>query len=134
MVGFYRTDNSALLVSSYEGETLYSLLKKNMLSLEHRVRLMAQLAFTLDRLHERDVAHNDIKANNVCVKLSEWGPTLSIIDFGLASIGGRRRQLDGEWDPQGWYAPEMFGDAAGPHLPWAADVYAVGRLVAQVLG
>ena len=137
MLGFYRSSGTALLITSYAGKTLKSLLEAGKLSRMNprdRIRMARQLAEAVDNINWLGVSHNDISSNNVCIKDTGSGYEMCVIDLGLATTNGMRVVLAGDWDPEykGWYAPELF--KRGVELvSGAADAYAVGQLVSKIL-
>jgi WD40 repeat protein len=95
-------------------------------------RLIETLAGGVQHAHEQNVVHRDLKPDNVL--LTEDG-TPKITDFGLA----RRTDVDAGHSVSGllvgtpsYMAPEQtFG--TGPHVGPAADVWALGALLYELL-
>ncbi|HEX8451941.1 MAG TPA: serine/threonine-protein kinase [Longimicrobium sp.] len=98
------------------------------------VRIIAQLADTLSRLHARGIVHRDVKPSNVLFTVRG---ELRLADFGVAARIGSRGTLGDEWEelrvgtppyaaPEQWVAP-----AASAHH--AADVYALGVVLYEML-
>ena len=94
------------------------------------VRLVGHVASGLDVMHERGLAHRDVKPANIL--LDEKGAA-ALTDFGLArgeahTVLTRSGLVAGTVD---YLAPELIrGGAAGP----ASDVYALGCLAYECLG
>ncbi|KAI5119409.1 hypothetical protein M0805_004896 [Coniferiporia weirii] len=78
-------------------------------------------------LHEKEVAHNDLKPSNIVVDKTTG--RVSIIDFNLGVL--RVDQLDGRFiGTKGWTAPEVGGGE--PYNPMWADVWAAGNVVSEL--
>ncbi len=96
------------------------------------VRIVAQLAGTLSRLHARGIVHRDVKPSNV---LFTARGELRLADFGVAARIGSRGTLGDEWDElragtPPYAAPEQW-PATSAHP--AADVYALGVVLYELL-
>ncbi len=116
-----------LTMELVEGETLaHRLRRRGPLSLGEAMPVVEQVASALTAAHAAGIVHRDLKAGNVM--LGHGGRRAVVTDFGLASAveeaGGR---------PCGtvpYRAPEQeAGEEVGP----AADVYALGVLVHEIL-
>ena len=112
------------------GPTLHQLIKRDgPLPLPDLVRLIAQVASALDRLHKQGFVHRDVKSSNIL--LDERGDAY-LTDLGLAkgpeyttlTLAGR---VMGTID---YLAPELIrGQPAGP----GSDIYGLGCVVYEAL-
>lgn len=103
---------------------------------EHTVfsvwRVLRQLARTLNLMAGRNIAHNDIKVDNVCVRFSpaDKKPVATLIDFGLATKYGTKTFkypfMKKYWNLFQWMAPELL---AGKTCSIESDVYSLGKLL-----
>jgi eukaryotic-like serine/threonine-protein kinase len=106
------------------------------LSLENRVRLVAQAAEGLHAAHREGLLHGDVKPSNVLVEETPDGDLRAWIgDFGIAvelADGGEPTALAGT--PR-FMAPELRRAAGGGHagIDRRADVYSLGVTLLQVL-
>lgn len=75
-------------------------------------------------LHERGIAHLDIKKENLVV--SRTGK-LSIIDFSISQFVESNTSLTGFWGTRGCVAPEI--EKGKPFSPFLADSWACGRIL-----
>lgn len=84
----------------------------------------AQLAAALGRVHERGIAHRDIKPDNLYWFNEQW----CLGDFGLADLPDAEEltQSDKKLGPAFYIAPEMLNDAADADGK-RADVYSLGK-------
>ncbi|TDR42030.1 serine/threonine protein kinase [Tahibacter aquaticus] len=116
----------------HEGETLQTLLKRQpTLSASEVVKLVGPLLDGLQRLHEAQLIHRDIKPGNIYLR-SNGQPLL--LDFGAA-----RTAANGCFSPQltvilspGYVPLEQYsvdGSAQGPH----SDIYGVGAVMYRLL-
>lgn len=91
-----------------------------------------QLGRTLNFMAERGIAHNDIKVDNVCVRISPANekPVATLIDFGLATKYGTKTFkypfMKKYWKLFQWMAPELL---AGKTCSIESDVYSFGKLL-----
>lgn len=127
--------NRLLLVFEYlPGQTLADRIRQGLPSQRQAVALVAQIAATLHRAHQRGVVHRDLKPANILLT-PEGEPRL--LDFGLASLSRPWGQLNEL--PAGslagtleYMAPEQARgtmDAVGPR----ADVFGLGAILYHLL-
>ena len=95
------------------------------------VRLIAELADVLSRLHARGIVHRDVKPSNV---LFTARGELRLADFGVAARTGSRGTLGDGWEELRagtvpYAAPEQPAASAHP----SADVYALGVVLYELL-
>jgi serine/threonine protein kinase len=98
------------------------------------VRVLGELCEALIAVHAAGVVHRDIKPANVFVCEGRGGPSIKLLDFGLATPASHDAEIEGSDEivgsPYGM-APECFTNPGkvGP----AADLYAVGVLAYTLL-
>lgn len=111
------------------GGTLADLIKRGPMSPDNIVRITNQIADALDYAHSKGIIHRDFKPTNVL--LDERGHTY-LADFGLAKVTGSQSEITGTaiLGTPTYMAPEQ---ASSPDLTAAADVYALGVTVFQML-
>ncbi|MDH5490848.1 MAG: protein kinase, partial [Myxococcales bacterium] len=68
------------------GEDLGERQRRAPLALPEAVRIVAQAALGLQALHERGIVHRDIKPSNFFLVQSPEGPSLKLIDLGVARV------------------------------------------------
>lgn len=115
-----------------EGDTLVEHASKNRLSLRQRIELLTVVAGAVGWMHERRIAHLDLKPANMLVT-SDGEP--KILDFGLAVALDRDGKAQvayavGGGTP-GYRAPEVAGAKA---VGAGADVYSLGILLLEIVG
>ena len=95
-----------------------------------RVQAMLDLAQGLAELHERQVAHRDIKPDN----LFELDGALRFADFGIAAFPERSgvTDLNEPMGPAHYIAPEMFSSPTTAD-PRKGDIYSFAKTVWVVL-
>ena len=127
------TDDPPGLVLEYApGGTLADRLRdEGALPPAEAVRIIAELADVLSRLHAREIVHRDVKPSNV---LFTARGELRLADFGVAALTGSRGTLGDSWEELRvgtvpYAAPEQPATPAHP----AADVYALGVVLYEML-
>ena len=95
------------------------------------LHVLHDLCVKVQQVHDAGLVHLDLKEDNVLVRENVEGePETQIIDLGLASLPGRRNLFNVEDLEQfNWMCPEV---ATGGEVTFAADVYAIGRMIRRV--
>ena len=109
--------------------TLKQHLKQGLLSTYEAGRILVQLADALYSVHERGIAHGDIKPSNI---LLHDGEHVYLADFGLAQYMQETSDTSHTHIVQGtpeYMAPELTTQVATP----ASDIYALGVVLYQML-
>ncbi|MEO6709131.1 MAG: protein kinase [Planctomycetota bacterium] len=118
--------NVPFLVMGYAGEdTLARRLKRERLSQANALSFFVQTCRGVAALHERRLAHFDLKPSNVFLK----GDAARVGDYGLAKllIDGRQTLSFGRGTPQ-YMAPEMLKNRADQR----ADIYSLGVMLYEL--
>ncbi|XP_076032437.1 uncharacterized protein LOC143020160 [Oratosquilla oratoria] len=125
-------DSPIILVTTYDGPaTLYSEIKEDpFLSRTQLLDIFLQITRTVEGLHKCGVAHNDLKENNVILRLEGDRYIATTIDLGNASALGKRPYRPFE---RGLYLhlPPEFSD--GLSCSTKSDVYSLGTLMARIV-
>lgn len=110
---------------------LFEFLEENEYFLEDGARLFfTQLISGLSYLHEKKIAHGDIKLENIML---DDKYTLKLADFGHSSEISPKKLITSPAGTPGYYAPEVH--AKLPYSAEAADLFAAGIvLFAMVAG
>lgn len=115
------------LIMGYAGEdTLARRLKRGDLDLASAMRFFVQASRGVLALHDRRLAHFDLKPGNVFIK----GDVARVGDYGLAKLlaDGRQTLSFGRGTPQ-YMAPEMLKNRADHR----ADIYSLGVILFESL-
>lgn len=115
------------LIMGYAGEdTLAKRIRRRDLKQDVALHLFAQVAAGVLALHERRLAHFDLKPSNVFLN----GDTVRVGDYGLAKLlaEGQQTLSVGRGTPQ-YMAPEMLTRRADER----ADIYSLGLILFECL-
>jgi len=78
-------------------------------------------------MHEHNVAHLDLKPDNIVITATG---RLTIIDFGVSvRVSGPNEWIKGYRGTKGWTAPELEENPDGEYQPIPADLWSVGRVL-----
>jgi serine/threonine-protein kinase len=100
-------------------------------------RFSEEVLSALEVAHAMGIVHRDLKPANIFCVASEAGESIRLLDFGTAKIAGRKGATGSSVTRAGmligtprYMAPEQ---ARGEELTPAADVYAFGLVMAEML-
>ncbi|XP_066955053.1 serine/threonine-protein kinase pakC-like [Macrobrachium rosenbergii] len=120
--------SNMIIASEFAGLDLTKWLQFSRFSKSEELLFINKLAKALHELHALGYTHNDVKVNNVCVKRTETGLEVSLIDYGLAALVGEVQRFKGM--KVSFMAPEIFeGEGASE----ASDVYSLGYMLQEMM-
>ncbi len=115
-----------------DGHDLQGLLKSGISwDLEQRLEVAIQVADALDFAHRAGVIHRDIKPGNVMVVMSDSGPRVKLVDFGIARVD--RSNLTQTQSHPGTYAymsPEQL--RGEKDLDPRSDLFSLGIVLCEL--
>ncbi len=126
-------DHAPYMVLEYvEGETLRSYLHTHApLALDEALRIVRQLAETLEYVHSQGVVHRDLKPENILI---DGAGCITLADFGIALRLASRRltfsHLSNAVGTPDYMAPEQVRGERGDAR---TDIYALGVLLYELL-
>jgi serine/threonine protein kinase len=110
-----------------KGGTLIDQLSKGPLSLNQAARIIKRLAPALDKAHQQNVIHRDLKPGNILFD-TEGNPYLA--DFGIAKISGKNITKNLIMGTPEYMSPEQF---RGVELNGKSDIYSLGVVLFEML-
>ena len=121
------------MITHFRGTTAQHYFKRAAPSLADTFSVFWQISRTLQQVLDKGLAHNDIKADNVCIQADSDGPRATIIDFGLADKVGNVLNYRKPSHPSHypWLAPEVTRHTHP--CGEASDVYSLACLIKQSL-
>lgn len=116
-----------------EGEAYYFIMEEvdgasfhrrgKLLSLNEKVRILAQVSEALDYAHHQGVIHRDVKPGNVLLTSADQA---KLSDFGLSVLSGQTQESGVARGTPSHMSPEQ---ARGRRLDHRTDLYAVGVML-----
>ncbi|PXV61765.1 serine/threonine protein kinase [Dyella jiangningensis] len=129
--GFSPAGTPFLALEFVDGTDLVSHCAMHALPTHARLALFLDVCSAVDHAHRNLIVHRDLKPNNVLVGADG---RVKLVDFGIAKLltgDGERTRTEARRLTRSYAAPEQLaGDAATT----AIDVYALGVLLAELLG
>lgn len=118
-----------IAMAHYEGETLKEKIEKGPLKINEAIDIAIQITQGLQRAHESNIIHRDIKSANIMVtKRNE----VKILDFGLAKLKGKTK-LTKEGTTLGtvdYMSPEQ---ASGDKVDHRTDIWSLGVILQEMV-
>ncbi|MEZ6163797.1 MAG: serine/threonine-protein kinase [Phycisphaerales bacterium] len=125
------------LMDFIDGVPITDYCDEHRLPIAGRIRLFDQVCAAIEHAHQRGVIHRDIKASNVLVVDAETGPSVRVIDFGIARALDEHDEAPTRITRSGQFvgtptsmSPEQL---AGGFADTRSDVYALGVLLYELL-
>ena len=105
--------------------------------LEKGLELFRQVCLGVQAIHEKGLAHLDLKPHNLLITGNEENPILKVTDFGLSRSMSQQDQRsslygDGIGTPA-YMAPEQILAARWKDVGKEADIYALGMILYELL-
>ena len=121
-----------LIMPRLHGRTLAELLAHAPLPVPLVAEIGRQLALALGHSHAHGVVHGDVKPANVMLTRDAGQLHVKLMDFGLASVAGRRRRRsrDAMLSSRAYLAPEREHNQP---LEPGVDIYALGVVLYEAL-
>ena len=123
----FKENNTAYIVMEFlDGQDLKTYRRDNPnMTSEEKTEIMNQILEGVEAIHKEGVVHRDISPDNIYICKDENNKMMvKIIDFGIASMDGKKRLKNRVVVKPGYTPPEQY-ISAGTTGPWT-DVYAVG--------
>jgi serine/threonine-protein kinase len=129
--GFSPTGTPFLALEFVTGDDIVSHCESRGLAVRERLGLFIDVSAAVEHAHRSLIVHRDLKPSNVLVGADGC---VKLVDFGIAKLltgDGERTRTEARRLTRAYAAPEQLaGDAATTSI----DVYALGMLLAELLG
>lgn len=131
---FQRLTYPVLVMEYANRGSLDKVLRNEKLTWETKMGICSNVAMALDALHKCNLAHGDVKPENVLIFQSDGEERLiaKLGDFGFSfetnpevriAVGGTRR----------WIAPELYDEFVSGNMFRKTDIYSYGLLVLTLI-
>lgn len=135
-------DGAAYIVMEFlSGESLRRRIERCKQLGTSGLRIIRQVASSLDATHEKGIIHRDLKPDNIMIVADSevaFGERAKVLDFGIARLGAQgqgpqpvRTRTGAVLGTPLYMAPEQCGMGAG--ITSQSDVYALGVIFYEVL-
>ncbi len=125
-----------LVMELVEGQSLRRLIKEQgPLTPSAASEILTQISGALDEAHRQHIIHRDIKPDNVVVALTQGGPRVKVLDFGIArlrdlNVLSNLTQTGSVVGTPHYMSPEQ---CLGEELDARSDIYSLGVVVYEML-
>ncbi|HVZ89938.1 MAG TPA: serine/threonine-protein kinase, partial [Polyangia bacterium] len=126
-----------LAMELLRGQSLHQVQKADgPLGYQRVLRILDQVAASLDEAHKNGIVHRDMKPENVFIEVREGEDHVKVLDFGIAKVIGDDRQapaLTAVGQTLGtleFMSPEQL---RGQKLDGRSDLYALGMMAYEML-
>lgn len=121
-----------LVSDFFDGVTLYDFIHSHTFDLKERLEIAANLTNTIGRIHQRNIIHRDLTADNILVNPDT--KAIQIMDFGQAiRLDVKTIHLSNPDHLEGtiaYYSPEQTG-RMNRILDYRSDLYSIGVILYQ---
>ena len=106
----YQDDNYFHIVMEYcsGGEVMHRLVKKKYFSEEEAAKMLFKMFSAVKYLHDRGIAHRDIKPTNFLYESKDPDAEIKLIDFGLSRYSEPHQTLESQVGTPYYVAPEVL--------------------------
>lgn len=118
-----------IAMACYEGESLKSRIAKGPLQIKVATDIALQIAQGLQKAHEKEIIHRDIKPGNIFITTDG---TVKILDFGLAKLAGHAKltKTGSTVGTAAYMSPEQ---ARGQEIDRRTDIWSLGVVMYEML-
>lgn len=127
-------NKTVLILEDFGGKPLADIIKCNRITLEQSLTIAIKLATTIDKLHQKQIIHKDIKPQNIIINLKTG--QVKINDFSIASLLSKEKQtisnpnlLEGTL---AYISPEQTG-RMNRTIDYRTDFYSLGVTLYEML-
>lgn len=118
-----------IVMAYYKGQSLQERLEKGLLSVDDTIKYAEQIAAGLQKAHENDIVHRDLKSANIFITDED---EIKIIDFGLAKAAGQTvlTKSGTTLGTMPYMSPEQ---AQGQKVDRRTDIWSLGIVLYEML-
>lgn len=113
-----------LLMDYIDGITIKKLVDNTQLCMSEKLRISIEICKALQYMHKKNVAHRDIKLENIMMRKSDR--SIVVIDFGFSKQSLNEAAATTLCGTTSLIAPEVF---SGRYNPFLADLWSTGLLI-----
>lgn len=117
-------DGNSIVMEKIESLDLISQIQSKKLSKINYLKIMKQIVNVINNLHEINIAHRDIKCDNILVTLTFTDVKLVLIDFAYSIMAASDKKAYQKLGTVNYYSPELH--IKSKYNPKKNDVWSVG--------
>ena len=118
-----------ITMACYKGETLKEKIERGLLNLEEAIDIAVQVSQGMEKVHQKNMLHRDIKPGNIFI--TEEG-VAKLLDFGLAKLAGQA-ELTRTGTTLGTVAYMSPEQAGGKEVDSRGDIWSLGVVLYEML-
>jgi len=133
---FYDEGNKVYLITELltGGELLDALLAKGSYTEEDARMCFEKLLSALAYLHKNEIAHRDLKLENLLLTSAENITDIKLADFGLAKVSAAQTSLQTVCGTPQYVAPEVINESSSDAYGVEVDMWSAGVVLFILLG
>ena len=129
--GITHSGRPYLVMEYIEGARITDYCDTRHLTIRQRLDLFLEVCSAVQHAHQKGIIHRDLKPSNILITHADSRPLPKVIDFGIASAGEGRGDLQQVTGTPGYMSPEQA--TPGSDVDTLSDVFSLGVVFYELL-